>query len=56
VSDTGWQPTKWWRVTAPDGSLWCETSNEQEARDAMRSGDTLQRLYERSESEWRGEA
>lgn len=35
-----WEASCWWRVTAPDGSLWCETSNEQEARSRMREGDT----------------
>lgn len=50
---TDWKPTRWWRVTAPDGSLWCETSNEQEAREAECPGDAIQRLYERVESEWR---
>jgi hypothetical protein len=41
-----WAPGRWWRVIAPDGSLWCETSNEQEARDATRDGDVLERLYD----------
>ena len=36
---------RWWRVIAPDGSLWCETSDEEEAREAVRAGDTLQRLW-----------
>ena len=47
------EPTRWWRVTAPDGSLWCETSDEAEARDAIRPGDMLSRLWQRIESEWR---
>lgn len=38
-----WQEGRWWRVTAPDGSLWCETSCESEAREAVRKGDTLER-------------
>lgn len=38
-----WSPTGWWRVIEPDGSLWCETSNEQEARESMRPGDRLDR-------------
>lgn len=48
-----WEPSRWWRVIAPDGSLWCETSDEREAMDAFRPGDTLQRLWVRRESEWR---
>lgn len=37
-----WHPDGWWRVLAPDGSLWCETSDEQEARKSMRPGDQLE--------------
>lgn len=48
-----WETDRWWRVLAPDGSLWCETSDESEARDAMRPGDELQRLWTRRQSEWR---
>lgn len=52
--DVAWEPSKWWRVLAPDGSLWCEISDEDEARDAVRAGDKLQRLWEPVvESEWR---
>lgn len=46
-------PGRWWQVIAPDGSLWCETSVEAEARDRIRPGDTLLRLYERTEKLWR---
>jgi hypothetical protein len=56
-SDLEWEPTKLWRVVAPDGSLWCETSNETEARDRMRPGDALLRAYQPVTSyEWRTEA
>lgn len=48
-----YQPGRWWRVTAPDGSLWCETSDEDEARQALRPGDTLERLFVLTRSEWR---
>ena len=48
-----WEPGRWWRVTAPDGSLWCETSNEREARDSVRPGDTLSRQFVYQDSEWR---
>lgn len=37
-----WQPDGWWRVLGPDGALWCETSDEQEARGSMRPGDSLE--------------
>lgn len=46
-------PGRWWRVVAPDGSLWCETSVESEARRMVRSGDRLQRLYVLELQEWR---
>jgi hypothetical protein len=42
----------WWRVVAPDGSIWCETSVESEAREAMRPGDYLWRLWQRTEEVW----
>lgn len=41
-----WYPTKWWRVLAPDGELWCETSDENEARSNVRPGDVLERLFQ----------
>jgi hypothetical protein len=53
MNDHGWQPGRWWRVLAPDGSLWCETSDEDEARSAMRPGDVLQRFWQRTLTEWR---
>jgi hypothetical protein len=46
-------PGRWWRVVAPDGSLWCETSDEDEAREVLRPGDTLQREYRLEVTEWR---
>lgn len=46
-------PGRWWRVLSADGELWCETSDEDEAREAMRSGDRLQRIYETRLDEWR---
>lgn len=48
-----WEKGRWVRVVAPDGSLWLETSNEEEARQAMRPGDKLYRLWYREEREWR---
>ena len=47
-----WVPTGWWRVVAPDGSLWCETSSEREAREAVRVGDTLQRQERVTAERW----
>lgn len=52
---TEWEPGRWWRVIAPDGSLWCETSDEREAREAVRPGDELQRIWQRPQYEWRPE-
>lgn len=47
-----WQASRWWRVIAPDGLLWCETSDEQEARNLIREGDILEQLYTRTENRW----
>lgn len=44
--------TNWWRVVAPDGSVWWGICDEQEARDHVREGDRLQRLYERVDNNW----
>lgn len=40
------EPGRWWRVIAPDGSLWSESSDEEENRECMRPGDTLQRIFD----------
>ena len=48
-----WEPGRWWRVIAPDGSVWDETSDEEDAREHMRPGDTLFRQWQRPEYEWR---
>lgn len=50
-----WFRARWWRVIDPDGSLWCETSDEDEARESMRPGDTLQSMWMREERQWRDE-
>lgn len=52
MSEDGWQPGRWWRVTAPDGSIWCETNDEDEARESMRPGDRLYRLFTLSQEKW----
>lgn len=51
----GWELGRWWRVEAPDGSTWCETSNEEEAREAVRTGDRLLREHRRVQVEYREE-
>jgi len=48
-----WEPGRWWRVVTPGGTIWAETSDEEEAREAVRPGDTLLRLWQRTEQEWR---
>lgn len=54
VDDVDWVAGRYWRVVAPDGSLWAETSDEQEARGFRREGDRLKRNYvSRGEQEWR---
>ena len=41
MTDDGWESDRWWRVVAPDGSLWCE-SDKADARDRLRPGDRLE--------------
>ncbi|MGD9622233.1 hypothetical protein [Mycolicibacterium sp.] len=53
MKDDGWERDRWWRVIAPDGSLWCETSDEEEARERVRPGDRLETLWRRTEYDWR---
>jgi hypothetical protein len=33
-----WVPGRWWRVNLPDGTCWSETSDPDEARDALVTG------------------
>ena len=50
-------PGRWFRVLAPDGSLWMETSDGDEARaEARKTGWPLERLYVSSFEEWRRES
>jgi hypothetical protein len=49
----GWQPTRWWRALGADGELWCESSDEQEVREAVRPGDRVEHLWSRTEYDWR---
>ena len=50
-----WERGRWFRVLAPDGSLWCETSDGREAVTHMRPGDELWKQWRREETEWRPE-
>lgn len=49
------KPSRWWRVLTPEGKVWCETSGEKGAREEMRAGYKLQRLYGTEVAEWRDE-
>ena len=55
---TEWGTGRWWRVIDPTkdwpASVWCETSDEEEARDALKTcpGGVLYRDYERCERKW----
>lgn len=58
---SGWRFTSWWRVIGLDdkpkglSSLWCETSDEGEARIAFVNCPypcELQRLQKRSDQRW----
>lgn len=49
-----WEPGRWHQVRRPDGSLWMETSDREEAEaEARRQGWPLYRLWECRGSEWR---
>lgn len=38
MTDHTWEDGRWWRVISDDGTeLWCETSDEKEARAALKS-------------------
>lgn len=52
---TEWKPGRWWRVTDAAGAVWRETSDETAAREAVRRGDKLLRIWTRTETEWRPE-
>ena len=55
--------TGWWRVILPDGTVWMETSDSQEAqfgligddgeRHGHPDGARIQRLWQKTDSEWR---
>lgn len=52
MTDDGWAPGRWWQVFDDNGKLWCETSDEKEARESMRKGYTLYRLYQKQQFKW----
>lgn len=50
------EPGRWWRVLSVDGDLWCETSDEAEAREALAELEgpgSLWRLYVTRGEGWR---
>jgi hypothetical protein len=54
LEESDWTPGRWFRITAPDGALWMETSSESEARaEAKRTGWKLERQFEAHFAEWR---
>ena len=48
-----WKEGRWWRILDEQGNLWCETSDANEARQFLRPGDKLQKLWYREERQWR---
>ena len=51
-----WKPGRWYRILDPDGGLWMETSDAEEAREASRqTGWPLEREWRCELSEWRAE-
>jgi hypothetical protein len=53
LADSIPHPGRWWRVLGRNGALWAETSDELEARAAMRPGYRLERQWVTTRSEWR---
>lgn len=52
-----WEPGRWYRIRKPDGTLWMETSDRNEAQtEAEKTGWPLERLYVNTRSEWRKES
>lgn len=53
-AERDWQPGRWRQVRQPDGSVWMETSDGEEAEaEARKQGWPLYRLWECRETEWR---
>lgn len=53
LAEGNWVATGWWLVVAPDGSIWCETSDQSEAMERKREGDKLFHLYEKKSTQWK---
>ena len=46
--DSMWEPGRWWSVVDPDGGIYLQTSDEEEARDVLKEqgeGFTLEREW-----------
>ena len=49
-----WEPGRWYRVLQPNGNLWMETSDRDEAVTASKqTGWPLERLYVHTRTQWR---
>lgn len=48
-----YQPGRWWRLLSPKGELLVETSSRDDILRFYKLGDTIERLYIRTDSEWR---
>jgi hypothetical protein len=49
-----WEPSRWYRVTQPNGDLWMETSDREEAVNAAhKTGWELTRLWRSESHAWR---
>lgn len=51
MTDQGWTPS-WYRVLDSEGKKRYETSDEEEARSMMRTGDRIERLHARPSVEY----
>lgn len=48
-----YQPGRWWRLINQKGELKAETSSRDDILRFYKEGDTIERLYIRTDSEWR---
>lgn len=46
------RPSRLWRAVAPDGSTWCEASDERDVRSRARPGDIVQQQWTGTVSRW----
>jgi len=56
IADGNWHPTRWYRAIDEDGNLWCESSDLKEVKRLARPTDRIERLYARTDQEWRVES